>query len=330
MFVYAAKRSSTLLKNMGDSINNINDILNASNKASKNLSEKVNQLNIYAGESNAAFNNIDSNVGNMTSLANETIVEIKKSLDIFNTVKTGINDINKDIYATVEVSKDIEYISNRNNTNIEICVNETEMLKNDINKSKDKVQRLEERSKEIVNAVEMITGIAEQTNLLSLNASIEAAKAGELGKGFGVVANEVRKLADQSAGLARKVEEVIGLVHSDIDEVVVAIDANYISVNNNANSIKEAQESFKELLSIESEINSKLNESSSKVLELVQVANKSRDIFEGMMESTNLNFTKITDITSTVNQLMAANHSIVEYIEKIDMEAKKLLEMGKE
>jgi methyl-accepting chemotaxis protein len=88
------------------------------------------------------------------------------------------------------------------------------------------VQTLAEQSREIGKVLDVIRAIAEQTNLLALNAAIEAARAGEAGRGFAVVADEVRALAHRTQQSTREIEQMIGRVRGDTESVVQSMHGN--------------------------------------------------------------------------------------------------------
>lgn len=110
------------------------------------------------------------------------------------------------------------------------------------------MKNLEGRSREIGEIVRLITGIASQTNLLALNASIEAARAGETGKGFSVVAEEIRKLAEESSEAAKNIRELIKAVQEETEVTVGTMENSRESVNLQMEQIKVGGESLEKIV----------------------------------------------------------------------------------
>ncbi|MBT9172830.1 MAG: Methyl-accepting chemotaxis protein McpB [Syntrophomonadaceae bacterium] len=119
---------------------------------------------------------------------------------------------------------------------------------------------LSKKSKDINQITNLITGIADQTNLLALNAAIEAARAGEQGRGFAVVADEVRKLAEQSAKAAGKINELILDIQAEAGEAVEKMEQNGKDVVAGTQIAQEAGLSFREITGAVSGLTERLRE----------------------------------------------------------------------
>jgi methyl-accepting chemotaxis protein len=117
-------------------------------------------------------------------------------------------------------------------------------ISNTVNDLAKVIKGLGDRSQEIGQIVEVITGIAQQTNLLALNAAIEAARAGEHGRGFAVVADEVRKLAEQSAESAQQITNLIGTIQADTSTAVNVMDSTIQEVSSGIGVVNTAGEAF--------------------------------------------------------------------------------------
>ena len=107
-----------------------------------------------------------------------------------------------------------------------------------------KISALGEKSKEIGNIVDTINQISEQTNLLALNAAIEAARAGEAGRGFAVVADEVRKLAEESGNATQQISNLIKSIRDEIDGAVKSMSENTAQVEEGSKGVSEAVKAF--------------------------------------------------------------------------------------
>ncbi|MDK2830485.1 MAG: methyl-accepting chemotaxis protein [Methanolobus sp.] len=113
-------------------------------------------------------------------------------------------------------------------------------IKSAVGDSSNVINELDEKSKQIGEIVNLITNIADQTNLLALNAAIEAARAGEHGKGFAVVADEVRKLAEDSGNAAKQIAELIGQMQTGTHEAVSSMKKGAEEVDTGAESLDES------------------------------------------------------------------------------------------
>ncbi|HTI04282.1 MAG TPA: methyl-accepting chemotaxis protein [Gemmatimonadales bacterium] len=121
-------------------------------------------------------------------------------------------------------------VASRNRTQIREAIERLVALKAFVGESSSKVQQLGQTSRRITGFIASIRELADMTNLLALNAAIEAARAGKHGKGFGVVADEVRHLAEQSATAAAEAGELVQDIHTQVGEVVEQMRRGQVNV----------------------------------------------------------------------------------------------------
>lgn len=183
---------------------------------------------------------------------------------------------------------------------------------------------LERKSQEIGEIINVITGIAEQTNLLALNAAIEAARAGEHGKGFAVVADEVRKLAEESGNAAKNISTLIGEIQVNTKHTVQTVNEGKIAIETGMSFVSNAGSTFEKIATDVSLINNKLSIISAEIQEI----NNNTDVLVNEVDNTKDVTEKSTDYTQNVVaaaqeqyasmvEMTAASRSLAEMSEKL-------------
>ncbi|MBQ1997906.1 MAG: hypothetical protein II220_00315, partial [Spirochaetales bacterium] len=228
---------------------------------------------------------------------------LKLSLDFEDSVNTEASAIEEISATLVESSASIMNISNSTHSSAEKLSTSAEKAKASftlIDRITTSITNISEQSKKIQNALSLIYDVTNETEMLAMNASIEAAKAGEFGKGFSVVANEIRELAEKSQDSV-----------SDIDE---KIKQNNEIVENTQNVIADSQKTLKEILDMTivsdqflSQIAVAINETSTgqdELLKAVDNINAAMTKIVGLMENMKTKAKKIDEISSIMESIL--------------------------
>lgn len=225
------------------------------------------------GQLRDAFNEMTSEVRGILSTVKDTAENVgNKVSDVEAIANSSRKSVNTQMAETEEVANTIIDLSERASTVVIMAgeaeqsalsgaerstqaskvvlnvITDVQQLSEEMSNSMEAVNRLADNSTNISSILGTIKGIAEQTNLLALNAAIEAARAGEQGRGFAVVADEVRTLASRTQGSAAEIEGLIKEVQQNIQRAVDTMEINRTMVNKTVDSsgqVGEALESIK-------------------------------------------------------------------------------------
>lgn len=211
----------------------VRGILSAVKETADNVSEKVSDVEVIA---NSSRQSVNTQMAQTEEVAN-TITDMSERALL---VVTIAGDAEKSALSGAERSSQAgEVVLN--------VITDVKQLSEEMSNSMEAVNHLADNSTNISSILGTIKGIAEQTNLLALNAAIEAARAGEQGRGFAVVADEVRTLASRTQGSAEEIDSLIKEVQQNIQRAVDTMEVNRTMVNKTVESsglVGEALESI--------------------------------------------------------------------------------------
>ncbi|MGE7093848.1 methyl-accepting chemotaxis protein [Lysinibacillus sp. NPDC048646] len=266
----------------------LRDLIGQVKETSDQMAAFSAELSASAEQTSEASEHIASITLEVASGSDDQARTIIETSDVVNHMVQDVQTIARNSTNVSETATHAEQLSVDGNNIIKTAVQQMNSIQTSIGSLGDVISGLGQRSGEIGQIVEVITGIAAQTNLLALNAAIEAARAGEHGKGFAVVSEEVRKLAEESSASAQRISELITGIQAETNKAVDSMQFTTKEVETGINNVNIAGESFEKIQHAINEVSVQIQEVSSSVQQMVAGANqmsKSMEQIDGIAQS---------------------------------------------
>ncbi|MGA2159160.1 MAG: methyl-accepting chemotaxis protein [Dehalococcoidia bacterium] len=242
--------------------------------------------------------------------AQEQAQMIEKTVQVVNQVSTAIAQVTADAQKTAEEGKVAAGSAQQGVDMAHETVKGMEIIKNTMAAASEKVNGLGQRSKEIGKIIAAIDDIADQTNLLALNAAVEAARAGEQGRGFAVVADEVRKLAERASAATKEIAALIGGIQNGVSDTILAMQKGTREVDNGYELANKAGESLNEILNTSRGMGKKVEQISSAAEKLTAMSNEMVKLSENISAIVEENTAATEEMAATAKEVSKSVESV--------------------
>ena len=220
----------------------------------QNLREIVQQVKMAARQVTKGSTENEIFARSLSSDALRQAEELAVTLNSVQVMTDSIQRVAESAREAEEVARSASSTALRGGEAVERTVAGILQIRETVAETTRKVKRLAESSQEISKIVALISQIASRTNLLALNASIEAARAGEAGRGFAIVADEVRQLADRAAKASKEIEQIVLQIQSETGSVMTAMEEGTQQVIEGTRLAEQAKRSLEDIIQVSNRI----------------------------------------------------------------------------
>lgn len=220
----------------------------------QNLREIVQQVSVAARQVSKGSTENEMFARSLSADALRQAEELAVTLNSVQVMTDSIQRVAESAREAEEVARSASATALRGGEAVERTVAGILEIRETVAETTRKVKRLAESSQEISKIVALISQIASRTNLLALNASIEAARAGEAGRGFAIVADEVRQLADRAAKASKEIEQIVLQIQSETGGVMTAMEEGTQQVIEGTRLAEQAKRSLEDIIQVSNRI----------------------------------------------------------------------------
>ncbi|MBY0190989.1 methyl-accepting chemotaxis protein [Bacillus aerophilus] len=288
----------------------LRDVIRAVQQSVDNVASASEELTASASQTSQATEHITMSIEQFSNGNEAQNEKVESSTNQLVAMNEGLQDMSQTSSEVAAVSIQSTEAAGQGGRIVESTASQMKHIDTSVQEAEQVMKELEYKSKDITSILNVINGIADQTNLLALNAAIEAARAGESGRGFSVVAEEVRKLAVQSADSAKEIEKLIQEIVLEIAKSQDMFKAVNREVNAGLGMTEEAKESFQHIYEAAEGMSKKLTQLNDTAIDLSSGSKLVSQAMQEMRQVSRESAANIQDIAASAEEQLASMEEI--------------------
>ena len=294
-------------------------------EASQQVASSCQQLTDSSEQSAEVSGTVANSIVNVAGSCSEQFTEVENASSNIESLSQSMERFKKTIEHAGQVVSEAKGQADSGEKEVTGAVKQMELIEQSVSQSAQVIEELGKESDKIGTIVDAISQIAEQTNLLALNAAIEAARAGEHGRGFAVVADEVRKLAEQSSSSAGEISSLIGSIQEKARNAVSVMQDGVSQVQNGVGAVNGAGNSFKDIAGMVEQVVDETTEMERTVASLAKntgtiadAINKISEMSRNVASEAESVSAATEEQTATMNEIAGASRRLTEMAESME------------